>query len=127
MFTPTLTEREEACRGCVSKLRLAPGVACARGRAVCDSRSEAVAADRAHRRAAAAVTEERERIDCDARGANLFEHGPERLRHAFEMGRFERPGERDREAVCAIVVVRGGHEVRERRHTLRDEPIEPGR
>ena len=44
----------------------------------------------------AAVAEERERIDGDARGANLFEHGPERLRHAFEMGRLERTGQRDR-------------------------------
>src|SRR5262245_727437 len=47
--------------------------------AVCDLRSEAVATDRAHRRAAAAIAEQRERIDGDARGANLFENGPERL------------------------------------------------
>src|SRR5262245_28808489 len=43
------------------------------------------------------------------------------------MARLEWTGERDREAVLAIVVVRGGYEVRERRHALRGKPIEPGR
>ena len=64
-------------------------------------RAEPITAEQAHRRAAAAIAEQRQSIDGDARGANLLKYRPKRLRHALEMRRIKRSGEGDREAVLA--------------------------
>jgi hypothetical protein len=123
MVTPTLPEWKSVPGLCVK----AGARACRAARRRAAALREAVASDRAHRRAAAAIAEQRERIDGNARSANVFEHGPERLRHAFEMSRLEWTGERDRKAILAFVVARGGGEILEGRRALGCEPIEPGR
>src|SRR6476619_4889548 len=115
------------------------------------SGAQAVAADEPQGGPPAGLAEQRKTVDGHARGADLLQHRPKRLRDALEVCGIERSGERDVEPVLAqhmriaealqqetLMVVeghaglrsgasRGLGETVEGGDALRREPIESGR